>query len=331
MRLSELIIHKISPDHLFETYTLPEMAAGDVKEISQEEWQEGIRLAKEHNESPAIDPQIKGFYYIDVTGRYQVYFTLWRWKDVDPTVAQWVKNPIYMGNMTTNFLTSVKKALEKIPRSVRFQIMTDKNREGLIGKNVVRSNEDIKFTFGKYRGKSLGEVYLEDPRYIIWLVQNQDPKYENTKLGQALRVFANMYYEEVTKQNQEKYKDVQYVGAIGDQYEGEIEVYKIETKEGRSFNRWEKNPTYTDARAVDDKGNKFIIYNLDKAFPNHIITKGTKVKIRGKIKDQKEILGIKFNRIGYVKGIDPGNAQPKHPELQLQSQPEIPHPENPEF
>lgn len=335
MRLSELIIKKLSPETILEAYTLPEMAAGDVKEISQEEWNEGIRLMKEHNDGP-IDKELKGFYYIDVTGKWQVYFTLWRWKDIDPRFAGFIKNPIYMGNMTTNFLTSVKKALEKIPRSVRFQIMTDENREGLIGKNSARSNEDMRFTFGKYRGRSMGEVYLENPSYFAWLAKNADPRYENSKANKAIQLFAQMYYEEVTKQNQEKYKDVQYVGAIGDRYEGEIEVYKIETKAGQNFGprrSWGKqeDPTYTDARAVDAAGNKFIIYNLDKAFPDHIIEKGSKVKIRGKVKDQKEILGIKFNRLSYVKGIDPGNARPKE---KPQAQPEIPmqpefSPENP--
>lgn len=331
MRLSELIIKNLPLEKVLEVYGLPEMAVGDVKEISQEDWNEAIRLMKEHNDAASIDKEIKGFYYIDVTGRYQVYFTLWRWKDIDPKVAQWIKNPIYMGNMTTNFLASVKKALDKIPRTVRFQIMTEENREGLIGKNAARSNEDIKFTFGKYRGRSLGEVYLEDPRYITWLVQNQDPKYANTKLSMALQLFANMYYEEVTKQNQAKYKDVQYVGAVGAPYEGEIEVYKIETKAGQNFaprSRWgrQEDPTYTDARAVDAAGNKFIIYNLDKAFPNHIIEKGTKVKIKGKVKEQREILGIKFNRLSYVKAIDPGNARPKEQpqQTQPQAQPQVP-------
>lgn len=125
MRLSELIIKNLPPDSILEVYGLPEMAVGDMKEISQEEWEEGFKLMREHNDSPNIDKNIKGFYYIDVTGRYQVYFTLWRWKDIDPRVAQWIKNPIYMGNMTTNFLSSVKKALDKVPRSVRFQIMTE--------------------------------------------------------------------------------------------------------------------------------------------------------------------------------------------------------------
>ena len=134
-----------------------------------------------------------------------------------------------------------------------------------------------------------------------------------------------MYYEEVTNQNKEKYKDVKYVGNVGEKYEGEIEVYRIETKTGQNFSRsrWgrQENPTYTDSRAVDAAGNKFIIYNLDKAFPNHIIEKGTKVKISGKVKEQKEILGIKFNRLWYVKGIDPGNARPKE-QPQPQPQPQ---------
>jgi hypothetical protein len=318
------MMQSIPLESILKEYTIPEMAVGDEKEISQEEWDQAMKMMKDHNN--AIDPEIKGFYYIDVTGRWEVYFTLWRWKDIDPRIAMFIKNPIYMGNMTTNFITSVKKALDKIPKKVRFQIMTEQNREGLIGKNSSRSNETLKFTFGKYRGQSLGEVYLEDPRYITWLAQNQDPKYSGTKINVAISMFAKMYYEEVTKQNQEKFKDVQFYGKIGDKFEGEVEVYKISEKQGQSFSYYDRNKvkTYTDIRAVDNEGNKFIIYNLDKAFPNHNIEKGTKVKIRGTVKDQREILGIKFTRLSYVKGIDAGNATPKPKEPTATVEPTTP-------
>ena len=310
MRLADLIkIELLSPDAIIKEYRIPEMAAGDEKEISQEEWDEAMKLMKDHNDQ--ADKDIKGFYYIDVTGRWEVYFTLWRWKDIDPRFAAYIKNPIYMGNQTTNFLTSVKKALNRIPKAAPFQIMTDQNREGLIGRNAARSNEALKFTFGKYRGRSLGEVYLENPGYFAWLAKNQDPRYAGSKMGYAIQTFAQMYYEEVTKQNTEKFKDVQYVGKDGERYEGEVEVYKIDKKQGQSFSYHGKPQMYTIAKATDDKGNKFIITNLDKAFPNHEITKGVKVKIKAKVTGNIEILGNKFNKLGYVKGIDPGNAPKK--------------------
>lgn len=325
MRSTKLIFESLSPEVYMEIQMLPEMAIGDIKDITPEEWNEAIKLMKDHNESAQIDKELKGFYYIDVTGKWQVYFTLWRWKDIDPKFASVIKNPIYMGNMTTNFLTSVKKALDLVPSSIRFQIMTDQNREGLIGRVAAHSNEDIKFTFGKYRGRSLGEIYLEDPKYIIWLVQNQDPKYAETKMSRALQLFAQMYYEEVTNQNKEKFKDIQFAGNKGDKYEGEIEVYKYEIKQGQVFGylgRGQNPPTYTSTRAVDKNGNKLIINNLDKTFPGQTIEKGSKLAIKGKVVDQIEILGVKFTKIGYVKPLYPSSGVTA--QVQSPSQPELP-------
>ncbi len=336
-KLSDLLLDK--PHLLMEFYTLPEMAVGDEKEISQEEWDKAMKLVNDHNNSGNIDPEIKGFYYIDVTGRWEVYFTFWRFKEIPPDIERLgvIKNPVYMQNLTTNFLTSVQKALSKMPKSVKLYIMTAENREGLIGKTRVTKQEDIRFTFGKYRGKTIGEVYLDDPGYIAWLAKNADPKYENTKINQALRVFADMYYEEVTKQNREKFKDVQFVGQEGSPWEGEVEVYKIDKKTGQKFgSRWSRSQpsTYTISKAVDAAGNKFLITNLDKAFPKHEIVKGVKVKIKGRITGNIEILGVKFNKLAYVKGIDPGNAVPKrdpHVKPEEPQTPEIPmNPEPPE-
>jgi hypothetical protein len=45
----------------------------------------------------------------------------------------------------------------------------------------------------------------------------------------------------------------------------------------------------------DAQGNKYITY----AFPATEV--GTKMKVRAKIQAHKEILGVKFNKIGYIK------------------------------
>jgi hypothetical protein len=57
------------------------------------------------------------------------------------------------------------------------------------------------------------------------------------------------------------------------------------------------SPGYNVYKLKDAQGNKFITYK----FPTDQI--GIKMKVRAKIKEHKEILGVKFNKIGYIKPI----------------------------
>jgi len=255
------------------------------KDIPEEERQKAFDLVAEHNKH--IDQGIKGYYAIDVTGKHQVYYTFWRYKEINPEFAAFIKNPIYMGNLTTNLLSSVESAIEKA-KTTRLEIWNDETKHGLIGK----TKDTLMFTFGKYRGKSLPEVYLENPSYFAFLAKNADPKYANTKMAKAIQFFSNLYFEETTKKNIETSK-AKYIGNIGDKYTGELEVYKIDVKESLEWGK------YTIYKLKDSDENKFMIFNLEKSFPD--VKVGNKVKLKGKIKGHKEIVGIKFNILNYVK------------------------------
>lgn len=264
----------------------------DWKEIPDEERAEANKLIQAHNTAATIDPGIKGYYAIDVTGRHQVYYTFWRYRDdIDPRIAQLIKNPIYFGNLTTNYLSSVKKALEHIPPTMKLVVWTDENRHHLIGKPE-------RFTFGKYRGEPYHEVFLKDPSYFAWLAKNQDPQYANTKSALAIKLFADMYFEQQTKKNQET-STSKFVGTEGGSYEGELKIYNIAEKQGQSFGYDQKPETYLAYKLVDAEGNKFLAVNLNKNFPN--AKKDDTIKVRGKIKAHKELMGIKFTALNYVK------------------------------
>jgi len=258
------------------------------KDIPEEEKQQAYELIDAHNKKS--DDTIKGYYAIDVTGKHQAYYTFWRYKDIPPEFAWVIKNPIYMGNLSTDFLNSVKKAIDKAPPTVKIIIDAEGTKHHLIGKQEV-------FTFGKYRGEPFYEVYLKDPGYFAFLAKNQDPRYANTKTSQIVQFFANLYFEEVTKKNIETSKS-QYVGNVKDKYEGELLVYKIDEKEGTDFSTG--NPKkYRVYKLIDDKENKFLSIDLERSFPN--VKQGDKIKLKAKLKGQKEILGIKFNLLNYVK------------------------------
>lgn len=38
--------------------------------------------------------------------------------------------------------------------------------------NIVQYNEGDVFTFGKYKGRSLIEILVSDPQYILWVSEN---------------------------------------------------------------------------------------------------------------------------------------------------------------
>jgi len=257
------------------------------KEVPEEIKAEAWDLIEEHNKK--VDPDVnKGYYFIDVTGKHQVYYTFWRFKEIDPRIRGFVKNPIYFGNLSTDLLTSVKKVLSRpIVSNVRVDLVTDNTREGMVGKTT----QTPSFTFGKYRGKTFPDVYLEDPGYFAWLTKNANPKYAGTKMSLAIGAFAQMYFGDVTKKNQET-STSEYTGNVGSSFQGELELYNVKVQEPNDY-----NDGYTVFKMKDGQGNKFISYK----FPTSEV--GSRIKIKAKIKDHKEILGVKFTKLGYIKEV----------------------------
>jgi len=263
----------------------------DWKDVPVEVKDEVYRKVNEHNVK--TDPSIKGFYAIDVTGKYQVYYTFWRFKDIDPRFAGFIKNPVYMGNLTTDLMSSVDKAIQRVP-NVKIEIWEDATKNNLIGK----TKDTPSFTFGKYRGRTFPDVYLENPSYFAFLAKNADPKYANTKSSVAIQFFANLYFEEMTKKNQES-STSKFSGTIGGRYEGELEVYNIkEYKNQTNSFTGETRDVYL-YKLKDADENKFMCYDLEKKFTD--VKVGDKLKVSAKIKNHKEVVGIKFTLLNYVK------------------------------
>lgn len=258
------------------------------KEIPEEVRNEAAQLVNDHNKT--ADYKAGRAFIIDVTGKHQVYYTLWLYKtDIDPRIAGYIKNPTYLGNVTTDLLSTVQKVLSKpAVQGLPVDLYTEDTKHGLIGK----TRNTPTFTFGKYRGRSMAEVFLDDPGYFTFLAKNMDPKYENTANNLIIRHFASAAYKDITKKNQETSKS-QYVGTINDRFQGTLEVYKIEHKPDQGYG------AYTVNKLKDEQDNKFIVFNLEKNFPN--VQVGDKVNLKGKIKAHKEIVGIKFTALNYVK------------------------------
>ena len=285
------------------------------KEVPEEEKQKAHDMVKRHNAQ--IDKSIPGYYAIDVTGKYSVYYTFWRVMPPNPKLPPSIWNHggyVYMGNLSTELLPAIDKATAA-KQNVRLELVQDVTKHHVVG-------QKDKFTFGKYRGEAYPEVYFKDPSYFIFLNKNADPKYAHTNSAQAIQYFAQLAIAEVTKKNQETSKS-QYVGNPGDIWTGRLKVYNIKAYQQQPFHQGygsslgkagPKEVFYYSLTC--DKGNKFKAKHLEKVFPN--IKKDDVIAVKAKIKENKEIMGIKFNMLTNVK---PLNSAPEAPSASVQETP----------
>jgi len=76
------------------------------KEVPIEEKNKAYEMIKAHNDS-VVNPKDgpENYYFIDVTGKHQVYYTFWRFRILPAAIRNWIKNPIYFGNLSTDIVT----------------------------------------------------------------------------------------------------------------------------------------------------------------------------------------------------------------------------------
>ena len=216
-----------------------------------------------------------GYFFIDISGKYHVYYTLWK---------QGKLNINFITNLSTDFETAIEKAKKA---TGRIPVVID--RTGTKAGLFKAAQAEI-LTFGKYRGKTLGDVFVEDPKYIVWLSKNYDGK--SVERAEKIKYYTDLYYETITKKNLEESKS-QHIGKIGEKIFVEGTIYDVR-KNVSDFGRTKK--INYGCKLVDDNGNKFSTYNIGGE-----VNKDDYVKISGKVKDHTEKLGIKFTVLNYCK------------------------------
>lgn len=223
-----------------------------------------------------------GYFYIDVSGKYSVYYTLWK---ISPMESHFITN------LSTDFLTAVEKAKKA---TGRIPVLIDRTgtKAGLF-----QAAKAEMVTFGKYRGKTLGDIFVEDPQYIKYLYDTYG-KYKSTLSFDRIKYYRDLYYETITKKNQEESKS-QWIGKIGEEIEINADIYAFEVT-NNSFN----GQLQYQCKLIDEDGNKYTTYNIGKKLKD-----GDSVKLKAKVKDHKEYLGIKFTQIFYCKVLNVWNKE----------------------
>ena len=222
-----------------------------------------------------------GYFSIDVSGKYSVYYTLWKVSLI---------NDHFITNLSTDFQTAVEKAKKA---AGRIPVLIDRygTKSGLF-----QAAKAEMITFGKHRGKTLGEIFIEDPKYIIWLSKNYNGK--SQLRSERIKYYTDLYFETITKKNLEE-SPSKFIGKIGDKITVEAEVYDARKTENH-FN----NKIQYSCKLKDEDGNKYKTYNIGKP-----IKDGDTVKLTAKVKNHKEYLGIKFTTLFYCKIINKWNLK----------------------
>ena len=238
----------------------------------------------EQGVDPSWNQSKFGFFYIDVSGKYSVYYTLWRFK---PSISIYVKPEQFITNLSTDFKTAIeksKKAAGRVPVII--------DRYGTKSGMFQAAKAEL-ITFGKYRGKTLGDIFVEDPQYIVWLAKNYDGK--SQERTERLKYYNDLYLETITKKNVLSSKS-EFQGKIGDKITIEAEIYSVDNAVNHKFNQNDQDKITIKCKLVDDKDNKYLTYNIGT---NADVLKGDKIKLTGKVKEHKEMLGIKFTILNY--------------------------------
>ena len=254
----------------YEQY-IKEAKMSKLSQPSDEEIEEAEKILSDGKDADSSMKDV-GCFFIDVSGKYSVYYTFWRW---NPRSA----SCYYICNLSIDFMIAVNKAAKA---SGRIPVIID--RFGTYA-GLFQAEKNKILTFGKYRGQTIGEVFVSDPQYIVYLSKNFQG---NADMAKEIQDYKNLFFETLTKKNQEE-STSKYIGDIGDKITIKANVYNFKVEDGAFGTQ------YT-CKLIDDDGNRYMTYNIGR-----LLRKNDVVYMTAKVKDHKEIVGIKFTIIYYCK------------------------------
>ena len=120
----------------------------------------------------------------------------------------------------------------------------------------------------------------------MWLSKNYEGG--NEIMWNKIKEYKEMYLETIRKKNLEESKS-NYVGKVGEKISLTADVYNYQLKDSQF------GLQHT-CKLVDEDGNKYIVNNIGRT-----LKKGDSVKMTAKVKEHKELLGVKFTVLYYCK------------------------------
>jgi len=112
---------------------------------------------------------------------------------------------------------------KKVYEFVNFQRAGSDASAAEILKNAGVGRSVVTITWGKHRGKTVGDVFNEDPQYIVWLAKEGRPRPGQEAVFDEIHRLADKHLADLEKKREDEGYGFHY-GRPGDIFEGPIEV-----------------------------------------------------------------------------------------------------------
>lgn len=274
-------------------------------DISEEIFREIMQKLESFNVGKRAD---EGEYCILFPTEKSLYYTLWFH---NPSAGYYPY--IFISNLELNALSSVNRAMRITFNSYRTLNITD-----TIGTKFL--NGDDIFTFGKYRGRHLQDVYAIDPHYITWVADKFEPHVRSEFRFHELALTYNKVYIDLQSGKKLRGARGSYVGKPGDKLTNlrlviskvriEDDSYKTRIYNGIEYFYVDQLLTAKDA---DDNMFLLTIKATDRSLSSRILSPnshafhvGEMIAISSaKVLKHIESHQFRYTKLGYVKLIVP--------------------------
>lgn len=250
----------------------------------------------------------KGRYYILMPNEKTVYYTLWFYNPV-----AMYHHFVFLDMLEMNILSSLNKAIKILSNSY-LSLGITQHTDQLF--DTFTNNGDDIITFGKYRGRTLQEIYIIDPRYITWLADKYEPRVRNEYRFKELATTYSRVYFDLHTPRKYKIHTSQYIGNPGEKITNlslvvvririEDDPYKTRVVRGSEY-------FYVDQliTAIDTGGNlfTFLIKAPDRSLQSRTLSPyahpyqvGEKILLSSaKVMKHFESHNVKYTRLGFIK------------------------------
>ena len=265
-----------------------------------EEWE---RKVDEFNKKRGFNEVNIPYLFVDM-GKLSVYYTLWHVWEYESTLGlqnMWK----YRGNLSMKIDEAVQKAMEIAERkNLPLCLYCGEETK----KYKIDNSEDI-FHWGKYAGRNIFDVALNDVGYVKymknWLLERKHPKPSQfrgyMKFSQKMQTTLDkceeaisFFYEKVTEENRKNSK-CEYIANDGEKVK-EITIVVSKIKQATGFDGEKQIQLYCN----DEKQNNIVLYINENTKNYREYNEGKKMKASGIVKNY-ERLGIKYSRIKNAK------------------------------
>ncbi len=223
----------------------------------------------------------KSFWSIGLTGDHRNMYTLYC-----VHVSQYAgvsSHYTYMKNLGTDILECVRKICTKKGMTVVIDLEPSRDRKSRRGNGTI--------PFGKYTGKTMSEVYEENPNYVLWFANNFSGGAKHQHLVDESNEFKAMHYQMITEKNLAESVS-NFVGVLKVRSEFTLVVKYIKESTLIDGHFTLENNKYT---CEDLDGNKINFYgNIDN------IKVGDTVKVKATPVNHNVVLGCKTTRLNRV-------------------------------